>query len=275
MFPYSKNWCAVPPKIRFQSRNEPSGIMDSFTNQDIAIDLLDICRKKGIDTQSYPSNVFASDFFHAVANPKNLDEVLEEVGIESAADDCEVVKGLCEGEMAPIKTNSYQSSLRCATFTPDPLFKVDCPVNYENICRRSGGGSVSDNSMFDERTLDFKDSSRQSHENTESVQGMSGSGSKVNNVAKNKPKCAKCRNHGIITNLAGHKGSCPFARCNCNHCSLVDERRMLNSYASEFKFGRRLTKNTAVVRPIAVKGKNMNFFAQQTSIISRQNFKSF
>ena len=69
---------------------------------------------------------------------------------------------------------------------------------------------------------------------------------------KRRPKCAKCRNHGFAINLAGHKGRCPFERCGCGGCVLVDERRRLNSHAMELKTRK---KNTAVVRPTPLKGK--------------------
>lgn len=76
---------------------------------------------------------------------------------------------------------------------------------------------------------------------------------KQSNPKKNKPKCAKCRNHGRITDLAGHKGSCLFAKCNCDNCSLVDERRLLNCQTTELKY--KQGKTTAVVRPIPLRGK--------------------
>ena len=40
-----------------------------------------------------------------------------------------------------------------------------------------------------------------------------------------KPKCALCRIHGVVTPLKGHKQICPWLKCKCEFCDLVDRRR--------------------------------------------------
>lgn len=77
-------------------------------------------------------------------------------------------------------------------------------------------------------------------------------------LPRNNPNCGKCRNHGIIVKLRGHKQSCEFRDCECDCCILTVQRRVVmaaqNAHLKQRKMEEKLVADIPRGTPPPVKG---------------------
>ena len=106
----------------------------------------------------------------------------------------------------------------------DGLDSDDEYLDIEDISSSEDGGSIADH-METSSHLDMVSSA---HPNTSNASVSSGKPSKSSAAVRRllrTPKCARCRNHGVVSSLKGHKKLCRWRDCQCPSCTLVVERQ--------------------------------------------------